>query len=123
MSIVWAFKAGSIRVELEVEQECGYQYDGDDDGETQAALDAGEMVAFTSVVHVYRDGEEIGWDALGGSVYYFGRESEFWTAHRDRDPMNRNCEAMRAAHNGNMTICHYFPSMVREALQMAREAA
>jgi hypothetical protein len=35
--------------------------------------------------------------------------------------MARNCEAFRAQHGANAVICHYFPSMVREACQLARK--
>lgn len=122
MPTVWKFAIGRVSVELEINQDCGYQYDGDDEnGETQAALDAGEFVAFNSTVRVYIDNLEMGVDHLGGSVYEFGRESEFWTAHRDRDPMNRNCEAMRAKRGELACICHYFPDMVKHAIAEARE--
>lgn len=119
MSKVWTFELGRVLVALHVEQEQNYQYDGDDeDGETQAKLDAGEYVAFWSRVTVAVDGVEIGSDSLGGSVYEFGKESEFWTAHRDPDPENRNTLAMKAR---NRCICHYFPGMVCEAIRAARE--
>ncbi len=127
MSTVWQFEIGRVLVELEINQDCGYEYDGDDEnGETQAALDAGDFVAFDSTVRVYVDNLEMGVDHLGGSVYEFGRESEFWTAHRDRDPMNRNCSIMRAAYKAKtgsdkVSICHYFPGMVAEAVRQARE--
>ena len=123
MPEVWSFTFGRVRVALELTQEQGYQYDGcDPDGETQAALDSGEFVAFSSAVSVSVDGEELATDYLGGSVYEFGKESEFWTAHRDRNPMNRNCSAMREARGDNVVICHYFPGMVAEAIGEAREA-
>jgi len=122
MPTVWKFAIGRVSVELEIIQDCGYQYDGDDEnGEIQAALDRGEFVAFDSIVRVYIDNLEMGVNSLSGSVYEFGRESEFWTAHRDPDAMNRNCEAMRCARGSNVVICHYFPGMVREAISAARE--
>src|SRR5690606_12631955 len=99
----------------------GYQYDGDDEnGEIQAKLDNGEYVAFDSVVRVMLDGIEVGWSSLGGSVYGANEYADFWTAHRDKNPMNRNCsiyrDAMRAKTGHECTICHYFPDMVREAI-------
>jgi hypothetical protein len=118
----WQFRTKRFRVVLTLERDHGYQYDGDDeDGETQAKLDSGEFVAFDSRVVVELDGEEIAADSLGGSVYEDGRESEFWTAHRDADPMNRNSSIMRAARGHNCVICHYFPDMVRTAIAEARE--
>ena len=50
------------------------------------------------------------------------RLERFWTDHRDSDPMNRNCSIMRAARGGNVVICHYFPDMVRTAVDEARKA-
>lgn len=120
--IVWEFKTERFTVYLEVERDRGYRYDGDDeDGEVQRKLDSGEYVAFDSAVIVELDGEEISRDSLGGSVYESGRAAEFWTAHRDPDAMNRNCSIMRAARGGNVCICHYFPDMVRIAVQEARD--
>jgi hypothetical protein len=122
MTQVWSFTSGRVELTLEIEQEQNYQYDGDDEnGETQAAIDSGELVAFHSTVRCYIDNLEVGRDDLGGSVYEFGKESEFWTAHRDSDAMNRNCSIMRAARGSNCCICHYFPGMVTEAIRQARE--
>lgn len=127
MTEVWNFTIGRVELTLEIEQESGYQYDGDDEnGETQTAIDNGEFVAFNSTVRCYIDSMEMGRDDLGGSVYAFGKESEFWTAHRDPDAMNRNCTIMRAAYKAKtgtdcISICHYFPGMVAEAIRQARE--
>jgi len=124
---VWEFRTARLRVALELDRDHGYQYDGDDeDGETQSKLDSGEYVAFDSSVVVYivndnGDELEIGRDSLCGSVYSIDDYSEFWTAHRSSDPMNRNCTAFRARHGENCTICHYFPGMVSEAIKRARE--
>jgi hypothetical protein len=118
----WTFKTRHFRVELHTTREHGYQYDGDDEnGETQAALDSGELVAFDSDVLVYLRGEDypIGRDSLGGSVYAVDDIAEFWTAHRDPNPENRNTSAMKAR---NTCIGHYFPDMVRNAVKEAREA-
>lgn len=126
MTIRWKFQTKHFRVELETTRDYGYQYDGDDEsGETQAALDSGEFVAFDSAVHVYLRGDDddspIGSDYLGGSVYAADSIAEFWQGHRDSDPMNRNCSIMRAARGDNAVICHYFPGMVKEAIALARE--
>jgi len=117
---VWTFETARFRVTLDIAQDYGYLYDGDDeDGETQAKLDSGEYVAFDSRVRVTLDGRVIGEDHLGGSVYSADTVDEFWTAHRDADPMNRNCSIMRAA-RGRVSICHYFPDMVAQAIAEAR---
>jgi hypothetical protein len=124
----WQFKTGRFIVALFIERDSRYTYDGDDsDGETQAKLDSGEFVAFDSTVKVYLDGAEIAANHLCGSVYDADSVAEFWTAHRDPDPMNRNCTLMRAAYKGEgnpdarVSICHYFPGMVSEAIAEARD--
>lgn len=118
----WKFTTARFTVKLRLERDLGYQYDGDDeDGETQRKLDAGEYVAFTSIVTVELDGKEIGRDVLGGSVYGSHEFNEFWTAHRDPKPMNRNCEFYRSVRGQNAVLCHYFPDMVRIAVKAARE--
>ena len=119
----WTFETARFRVVFSIERERGFKYDGEDEGgEIQAALDSGEMVAFSSAVEVFFEDEEsaIGSDYLGGSVYTDGTESEFWTAHRGADPMNRNCSIMRAANGERVSIGHYFPDMVRQAIAEAR---
>lgn len=122
MQTVWKFKTKRFRVSLQIERERGYQYDGDDcDGETQAALDSGELIAFASRVIVEFEGEEIGADYLGGSIYEADNKAAFWQDHRSADPMNRNCSVMRKARGEHVVICHYFPDMVRLAIQEARE--
>lgn len=121
---VWQFKTDRFRVSLFVARDRNYRYDGDDeDGETQSKLDSGELVAFDSVVQVELDDKVIAENHLGGSVYAADEVSDFWTAHRDPDPMNRNCTTMRDAHPAGprVSICHYFPGMVSEAIAEARE--
>lgn len=124
---VWSFSTARFRVELELERLQPYRYDGDDEtGETQEAIDNGELVAFDSLVRVWLinpHGEdfEIAWDSLGGSVYGADSYDEFFKAHRDSDAMNRNCSLMRDARGANVVICHYFPDMVRNAIRAARE--
>lgn len=119
---VWKFETLRFTVALEITEDFGYRYAGDDpDGEVQAKLDSGEYVAFDSDVVVYLDGEEIARDSLGGSVYAEDSVAEFWTMHRSPDPMHRNCSIMRAARGGNVGIGHYFPDMVRSAISDARK--
>ena len=128
MRTVWRFRTERFEVALKIERDHRYKYDGDDeDGETQAKLDSGEYIAFDSVVTVKLDGVEVGWSSLGGSIYGAKDYPDFWTAHRDSNPMNRNCTIMRRAYKGEnnpnakVSICHYFPGMVSEAVEMARE--
>lgn len=122
MKTAWQFKTKRFSVKLKIEQDYDYRYDGDDEnGEVQAKLDSGEYMAFNSEVVVYLNGHEIGSDSLGGSVYKWDEVSEFWTAHRDKDPMNRNCSHFRATHGENSSICHYFPEMVLNAIKEARQ--
>jgi len=118
---VWSFRTKRFTVSLLVQRDRGYKYDGDDENnETQDKLDSGEFVAFNSIVRVELDGKTIGEDYLGGSVYDADRVAEFWTEHRSADPMNRNCSIMREKHGGNACICHYFPDLVRSAIDEAR---
>lgn len=93
-----------------------------DDAETRENLDSGLWQVFGTIVTVTckANGHVLSEDSLWGSVY--SDPSEFFTAHRDSDPMNRNCSAMRAARGGKVSICHYFPGMVSEAIHGAREA-
>jgi hypothetical protein len=120
---VWKLKTRRFRVEIRIKYVPGYRYDGDDeDGETQRDLDNGKLVAFDSSVVVEFDGEEIAADHLSSSVYGADEVAEFWTAHRGPDPMDRNCEAFRAAHGHGSVICHYFPGMIKMAVSDARKA-
>lgn len=77
---------------------------------------------FMAVVAVYLDGRRIGMDILGGCSYKSFHE--FYAGHRDKDPLNRNCTIMRRAKTGDpagkISIGHYFPDMVREAITNAR---
>lgn len=81
---------------------------------------AERLVFFDTTVEVRKNGHVIGVDTLCESSCYAGHENEFFTGHRDTDPMQRNCSVMRAAKGENVMICHYFPSMIREAIADAR---
>jgi hypothetical protein len=82
----------------------------------------GNLVFFDSTVTIEGPrGEEIGHDSLGESCYYADKIQDFYTAHRHPDPFQRNSSIMREARGKNVVICHYFPSMVREACARARE--
>jgi hypothetical protein len=109
---VWKFETARFRVTLEVEPD--NYHDEDEDYEP------GNDVIFNSAVTVYLNDRVIGSDSLCGSIYDQDHVRDFWTAHRDSNPLNRNCTIMRKIH-GDIIICHYFPSMVREAIKEARQ--
>lgn len=120
-SPVWTFRTKNFTIALRVERDRRYRYDGDDpEGETQAMIDAGDLVAFNSYLTVEYDGEVIGCDSLYGSVYQADQVPDFWRDHRGADPMNRNSSIMRAKRGENVAICHYFPGMVMQAVHDAR---
>lgn len=116
---VWSFETARFCVELRMrpcEDDPSDMFD--DDGESAAMIESGEVDWFDARVVVLLDDREVGSDALCCCAY---RRGEFQTSHRDRDPMNRNCSLMRAARGGNVVICHYFPDMVRLAVAEARK--
>lgn len=124
---IWQFNTRNFRVELSAEIEQDPDLSWDDDGECTAKLESGEWTNYCFAVRVYGPhGEELGADYLGNSIY--ADPMEFATDHRSADPMNRNCTIMRAAWRGEgnpdakVSICHYFPDMVRTAIAEARKA-
>jgi hypothetical protein len=114
----WTFKTRNFTITATCSDEPFPDLSWDEDGATAEMIDNGDAVAFSVAVRVYYRGVEIASDHLGECIY--SSTGEFFTAHRDRDELNRNCEAMRAARGGNVVICHYFPSMVLEAVRAAR---
>ncbi len=91
----------------------------DETGETAENIESGLWEAFGTIVTVEtKEGVELGSDILCGSIYE--NPHEFFTAHRDSNPMSRNCSAMRTVNGQNSCICHYFPEMIREAIRNAR---
>ena len=125
MQTMWQFTIGRFTIRAHIES----RYDLDlcwcETGETAAKLDSGEWQAFDTWVTVEINGRVIGEDSLHGSIY--ADPMEFFTDHRSADPMNRNCTIMRAAWRGEgnpdakVSICHYFPDMVRTAISEARD--
>lgn len=116
----WKFETAHFTVALQVD-DC--PDDPADMFESRPDIDAirnGECAWFDCRLVVRRksDGKELGADSLGACAYT--EVEEFYTSHRDSNPMNRNCTLMRAAKGGNVVICHYFPGMVRQAIQAAR---
>lgn len=116
---VWSHRTKRFRVALEVEPCDVSPSDHFDDKEDIAAIHNGDVEWFNASVIVYLDGREVARDVLGCCAYR--TVAEFYTSHRDPDPLNRNCSIMRAARGDNVVICHYFPDMVREAVRYARE--
>lgn len=123
-NMAWEFRTEHFRVALEIEpEECDpadcFEFDKDIE-----AVRNGDVEWFCAIVSVYATiGEHnetrVGYSSLGACAY--ASISDFYTSHRDPDPMNRNCTIMRASKGKNVGICHYFPSMVAEAIQDARK--
>lgn len=118
--VMWTFETAQFTVQAYITEDEQLDLSWDDDGETAEKLSTGEYVSFGTVIEVTHKptGIVIGQDSLWGSIYADPRE--FFTDHRDPDPLNRNSSIMRASKGGNVVICHYFPSLVAEAIADAR---
>lgn len=106
----------TVRATIEADQDVDISFDETD--ETRDKLASGQWMAFGTIVTVEHAGIELGSASLWGSIY--AKPHEFFSDHRGADPMNRNCSIMRAANGGNTSICHYFPDLVKEAIEDAR---
>lgn len=113
---IWEFRTRRLSVALEVEPDDCDPADSFEFPEDVEFANSGDPWAwfYARVVVRDREGNELGDDSLGGCSYRSWED--FYAAHRDADPANRNCAATLQRH----TICHYFPSMVREACRRAR---
>ena len=118
MAKLWEFKTKNFAIVLTAEDEWDVDVSWDETGQVAVDIERGDLEVFCAKVAVYFDGREIGSDYLGQCIYR--DPAEFATQHRDPNPMNRNCSIMRAE-RGNVSICHYFPGMVSEAISNARE--
>lgn len=122
---VWSFQTKHFLVTFEAEPEDLDPADGFDDAETVRQIRAGTYTWFCAAVRVFHranrrhDWKLVATDYLGGCAYKSAME--FCTSHRGADLMDRNCTIMRAARGVNVSICHYFPSMVSEAIAEARK--
>jgi hypothetical protein len=117
---MYRFETARFIVTATVQHDADVDVSFDETGETADKLDSGEWQAFGMIVRVCtRDGFELGRDSLWGNIYADPRE--FFESHRDADPMNRNCSAMRKANGENVVVCHYFPGMVKDAISDARK--
>lgn len=118
---VWSFETENFRVELEIEPCQIDPRDCFEFAEDIEAVHSGAVDFFDASVNVFMTVGEaealIGSDHLGACSYE--TVADFFEGHRDSDPMNRNCSVLRTA-RGNVSICHYFPDMVREAVAAAR---
>ena len=116
---LWEFETQRLLVKLEAEPSEFPDTSWMDD-EQLAELESGKLAMFDAICTVYGPrGEVLGQDVLGQCSYY--EPSEFVTAHRDPNPLHRNSTIYRNAKGENCVICHYFPSMVKEACREARE--
>lgn len=117
---VWQFHTRNLNVALQTTDEIMHPADSFEFQEDiQAVLD-GRVTWFVARVLVsFRDGTTLGNDVLGGCAY--NSVQEFYTSHRDPDPMNRNSSIMRTKRGENTVMCHYFPEMVRIACAEARK--
>jgi hypothetical protein len=117
---VWSFETAKLIVELQFAPCDEDPRDSFEDEEAIEKINDGTYYWFDSRIRIKAKsgGAVLATDYLGGSAY--SDATEFYTAHRDRDPLNRNCTIMRAAKGENVCICHYFPGMVAEACKEAR---
>lgn len=116
---VWTFETRNFTVELRISPEDMDPADSFQFDEDAEAVRNGDVEWFQARVVVSKNGHEIGSDSLGACAY--NSVEEFFTSHRDPNPMHRNSTIFRKAHGEKTTICHYFPSMVAEAIADARE--
>ena len=126
LDVLWSFETANFGVRLQVrpcEDDPADSFSFEEDVE---AVRSGAVEWFDAVVTVYLREEpenreiELGWDTLCCCAYK--TVEQFYTSHRDPDPLNRNSTIYRAKNGQNHVICHYFPSMVREAIADARAA-
>ena len=109
---MWSFKTKNFRIVASIEDDWDSDMSWDETGEVTEKLNSGEYQCFHTKVEVFLNGNEIGDDHLGASIY--ADPSDFFTEHRDPNPNNRNCTL------SNRNIGHYFPQMVTEAIGEAR---
>ena len=118
---VWSFNTKHFLVTLEVALE---DMDPSESFEFEDDIDAvrnGEVEWFQAAVKVYAIGPDkthslIGADYLGGCAYK--SFDDFRTGHFRASDDSRNT---LAAKSRGVVYCHYFPDMVRSAIQNARE--
>lgn len=120
--IAWSFETANHRIELRIHPEDltpDWLEDGAEQDQLIEDINNGNLVWFMAEVVVFKHGVRLGTDMLGGCCYK--SIEEFVTSHRDSDTMKRNSSLMRAAEGQNVSICHYFPGMVSDAISNARK--
>lgn len=115
---MWRFETPNFAVVAEITPDDDFECDWAD-AETLEGISSGRYTVFGTRVRVLKNGKAIGEASLWGSVY--ARPEGFFSEHRDSDALNRNSSLMRAAKGENVVICHYFPSMVAQAIADARK--
>lgn len=102
METLWSFQTKNFRVTWSIEPDHDCDISFDETSETRDKLASGEWQCFSSKVAVFYDGNEIGADWLGGSIY--ANPADF------RDHIGMNSKG-----HGS-----YFSDMVRAACREAR---
>ena len=115
MENMWKFHTANYLIVARIEPCIDLDLLWDDTGKTRDALESGLYTAFDTVVEVFKNNRVIGRASLCGSIYE--NPSEFFTDHRTSPAEYRNTLAQKAQRRA---ICHYFPSMVKEAIADAR---
>lgn len=118
---LWTFATDRFVVEIHAIEEDTDPADSFEFDDDIAFARSGNPSTWFEAVVVIRDiGSQyvVGCSTLGGCSY--NSFQEFYQSHRDKDPMNRNCTVMRVSQGQNVSICHYFPDMIREAIRDAR---
>lgn len=85
------------------------------DAETIDAINTGEFAVFGMIVEVEKNGHVIGRDSLWNCVER--NPSQCFSEHWKAEKSFRNTLELKA---NNMAVCHYFPSMVAQAIADAR---
>lgn len=119
MLTLWTFKTAQYEIRLIAHPEDTPPEDAFEFEDDIESVRNGDVEYFCAEVAVYKNGHKIGSDYLGACAYRTFKD--FYTDHRDPDPMNRNCSIMRQKQGDNVVICHYFPGMVKQAIDDARK--
>jgi len=109
METMWTFETARFRATWAIEPDDDCDLSFDETGETADNIRSGLWRCFTSRVMIELDGQEIGTDYLGGSIY--ANPEEF------RDHIGINVKSRRDGKNYGS----YFSDMVRQAIAEARE--
>ena len=117
---VWKFETKNFRISLDIAPETDDPRDHFEFPEDIAAVTNGDVMWFMARATVSCLGHIISQDYLGSCAYK--NIKDFIASHRDEDPMNRNSSIMRQVRGNNVSIGHYFPDMIRTAVNDARQS-